>query len=390
MDVGPFETWLCGELNTDPRDIDRAGGRRAAAREQRRARAAHVRRRRQGACGRREDRACSRTRGAAPTTARSSTSSTASSSRGPKACASRTPAIYRLAAERVGVEPEACVFVDDVTRNVEGAIAVGMRAIHHTDPDVTIPELEALFGVAAAMTLRGSDRRRRRRRVRRADRADARAHRRAVAHGKRSERAAADGRRDASARPRRRPLADRSRPTSRTCPASDVPSCRTTRRTTSSATAHGSGDGTVADPQRPRGRRPDRPPRALDDLAVRSSHRRRLAVRTRLRRHEGRRRRERSSSWDALRRAGVDARRRPDRPVGRRGGVDGQRHARVRPARLHGRRRDLHRADVRALRQRAGRADLVPRPRRRQPAARVGPRAGRERDREGVRDRSPS
>ena len=57
------------------------------------------------------------------------------------------PRIYRLAAERVGVEPEACVFVDDVVRNVEGAKAVGMHAIHHTDPDVTIPQLEELFGV---------------------------------------------------------------------------------------------------------------------------------------------------------------------------------------------------------------------------------------------------
>lgn len=57
------------------------------------------------------------------------------------------PRIYRLAAERVGAEPEACVFVDDVARNVEGAVAVGMRAIHHTDPDLTIQELEQIFGI---------------------------------------------------------------------------------------------------------------------------------------------------------------------------------------------------------------------------------------------------
>lgn len=58
------------------------------------------------------------------------------------------PRIYRLAAERVGVPPEECIFVDDVARNVEGAVAVGMHAIHHSDPDVTVPELERLLGVA--------------------------------------------------------------------------------------------------------------------------------------------------------------------------------------------------------------------------------------------------
>lgn len=56
--------------------------------------------------------------------------------------------IYHLAAERVGAEPTECVFVDDVAHNVDGAMAAGMHAIHHTDPDVTIPELESLLGVA--------------------------------------------------------------------------------------------------------------------------------------------------------------------------------------------------------------------------------------------------
>ena len=56
--------------------------------------------------------------------------------------------IYRLAAERLGAEPEACVFVDDVKQNCDGAMAVGMHAIHHTDPDVTVAELERLFSIA--------------------------------------------------------------------------------------------------------------------------------------------------------------------------------------------------------------------------------------------------
>ena len=41
------------------------------------------------------------------------------------------PEIYRLAAERLGVEPEECLFVDDLRENCEGAEAVGMTAIRH-------------------------------------------------------------------------------------------------------------------------------------------------------------------------------------------------------------------------------------------------------------------
>jgi putative hydrolase of the HAD superfamily len=39
------------------------------------------------------------------------------------------PEIYRLAAEQIGIPPEACVFVDDADRNVRAAEAVGMRGI---------------------------------------------------------------------------------------------------------------------------------------------------------------------------------------------------------------------------------------------------------------------
>jgi len=38
--------------------------------------------------------------------------------------------IYRLAAERLGLPPEECVFIDDLDRNVEAARAIGMSAIH--------------------------------------------------------------------------------------------------------------------------------------------------------------------------------------------------------------------------------------------------------------------
>jgi len=57
------------------------------------------------------------------------------------------PEIYQLAAERVGAEPHACLFVDDLRENCEGAEAVGMRAIRHRDAAATIAELSELTGV---------------------------------------------------------------------------------------------------------------------------------------------------------------------------------------------------------------------------------------------------
>lgn len=41
------------------------------------------------------------------------------------------PEVYRLAAERLGLPPEACVFVDDHEPNAKAAEQVGMRAIHY-------------------------------------------------------------------------------------------------------------------------------------------------------------------------------------------------------------------------------------------------------------------
>jgi epoxide hydrolase-like predicted phosphatase len=57
------------------------------------------------------------------------------------------PEIFRLGAEKVGVAPEECVFVDDLHENCEGAEAVGMTAILHRGAEGTLPELERLFGV---------------------------------------------------------------------------------------------------------------------------------------------------------------------------------------------------------------------------------------------------
>ncbi len=59
------------------------------------------------------------------------------------------PEIFRLGAERIGVPPEDCVFVDDLRENCAGAEAVGMKAILHRGPDSTLPELEKLLPIAA-------------------------------------------------------------------------------------------------------------------------------------------------------------------------------------------------------------------------------------------------
>lgn len=58
------------------------------------------------------------------------------------------PAIYALAARELGVVPDACVFVDDISANVRGAVAAGMVGVHHTDTDTTLSELETLLGIA--------------------------------------------------------------------------------------------------------------------------------------------------------------------------------------------------------------------------------------------------
>jgi len=57
------------------------------------------------------------------------------------------PAIYMLGAEKLGLRPEECVFVDDLRENCQGAEEVGMTAILHRGADKTVPELERLLGL---------------------------------------------------------------------------------------------------------------------------------------------------------------------------------------------------------------------------------------------------
>ncbi|GAA1972518.1 HAD family hydrolase [Kitasatospora viridis] len=52
------------------------------------------------------------------------------------------PAIYRIAAERAGVAPERCLFVDDRAENVAAAAALGMTGLHFR----SIADLRAVLG----------------------------------------------------------------------------------------------------------------------------------------------------------------------------------------------------------------------------------------------------
>jgi epoxide hydrolase-like predicted phosphatase len=53
--------------------------------------------------------------------------------------------IFRHTAELLGLDPGACVMVDDLVQNVRGAVAAGMTAVQHTDVDSTRAELEVLL-----------------------------------------------------------------------------------------------------------------------------------------------------------------------------------------------------------------------------------------------------
>ncbi len=57
------------------------------------------------------------------------------------------PAIYRLAADKLGLPPSECVFVDDVAANLPAAAELGMATVHHVDSSATVRELERLFSI---------------------------------------------------------------------------------------------------------------------------------------------------------------------------------------------------------------------------------------------------
>jgi epoxide hydrolase-like predicted phosphatase len=59
-----------------------------------------------------------------------------------------TPDIYLLGAESIGLDPQQCVFVDDLPFNLAPAAELGMATVHHSSSAETISELERLLGVS--------------------------------------------------------------------------------------------------------------------------------------------------------------------------------------------------------------------------------------------------
>lgn len=57
------------------------------------------------------------------------------------------PRMYELAADRLGLEPSQCAFVDDLEANIEGAREVGMFVVLHEEVQETAERLEEFLGV---------------------------------------------------------------------------------------------------------------------------------------------------------------------------------------------------------------------------------------------------
>lgn len=58
------------------------------------------------------------------------------------------PKIYQMMCELLDVQPEACVYLDDLGINCKPAAQLGMRAIKVSDVDQTLAELSAATGLA--------------------------------------------------------------------------------------------------------------------------------------------------------------------------------------------------------------------------------------------------
>jgi putative hydrolase of the HAD superfamily len=58
------------------------------------------------------------------------------------------PGAYLATCELLGVEPAACVFLDDLGINLKPARALGMTTIKVVDPDDALDELSAVLGIA--------------------------------------------------------------------------------------------------------------------------------------------------------------------------------------------------------------------------------------------------
>ncbi|MFI1400707.1 HAD family hydrolase [Streptomyces sp. NPDC020681] len=61
-----------------------------------------------------------------------------------------SPVIYQRTLDALGLAGPECVFVDDHAQNLPPAEALGIMTIHHTDPEDTARQLDALLGQLAA------------------------------------------------------------------------------------------------------------------------------------------------------------------------------------------------------------------------------------------------
>lgn len=57
-------------------------------------------------------------------------------------------AIYEYAANQLGVAPEACIMIDDIRANVDGAERAGMKGVLFTSPEQTVEAIERLLAEA--------------------------------------------------------------------------------------------------------------------------------------------------------------------------------------------------------------------------------------------------
>jgi putative hydrolase of the HAD superfamily len=58
-------------------------------------------------------------------------------------CRKPEPEIYQITIGRLGIPPDACLFVDDVEVNCEGAASLGLTAVHFRENDQAIEEIRA-------------------------------------------------------------------------------------------------------------------------------------------------------------------------------------------------------------------------------------------------------
>jgi putative hydrolase of the HAD superfamily len=57
--------------------------------------------------------------------------------------------IYQLALDRLGVEAEQTIFIDDFDENIQGARELGIHGIHFQDPQIVMEELKDLLDFTA-------------------------------------------------------------------------------------------------------------------------------------------------------------------------------------------------------------------------------------------------